>query len=284
METIISALIILGVLGIVLAVILYIIAQKFKIEENPLLEGIVELLPGANCGGCGYPGCQGFADVCMKSDSLDGLLCPVGGNETMKKVASLLGYSATELEPKTAVLCCNGSREKRLKINNYDGTKTCAIAHATYGGETACIYGCLGYGDCVKKCPNNAIFLDEESGLPQFNEYLCNSCGICAKACPRSLIELRNKGKNDKRVYVACKNKDKGADAKRACSSACIGCGKCAKICPFEAITITNNLAYIDFSKCKLCGKCSIECPTGAILNVNFPPRKSNIENENIIN
>ncbi len=120
--------------------------------------------------------------------------------------------------------------------------------------------------------------------MPQFNEYLCISCGICAKACPRSLIELRNKGKNDKRVYVACKNKDKGAEAKRACSSACIGCGKCAKVCPFEAITITNNLAYIDPNKCKLCGKCSIECPTGAILNVNFPPRKSNVENENIIN
>lgn len=284
MEIILITLITLGVLAIILAVILYFIAQRFKVEENPLIVEILDLLPGANCGGCGFPGCQGFADICIKNDSLDGLFCPVGGNETMKNIATVLGIATINQEPKIAVLCCNGSLEKRKKTNIYDGTKTCAIAHATYGGESACIYGCLGFGDCIKACPNDAIFFDKESGLPQFNEYKCNSCGICVKNCPRSIIELQNKGKNNRRIYVSCKNKDKGIEAKRACDAACIGCAKCVKACTFDAITLNNNLATIDASKCKLCRKCSSECPTKAILDVNFPPRKAKLENENIIN
>jgi len=204
------------------------------------------------------------------------MFCPPGGNVVMKKIAAILGIVAEEQEPKTAVLLCNGTKENRPKINNYDGVKTCAIAHATYSGETACAYGCLGFGDCVSVCQEGGVKMDEETGLPCFNDEKCTSCGICIKKCPRNLIELRNKGKNNKRIFVACKNKDKGADAKKACSSACIGCGKCLKICPFDAITLNNNCAYIDFTKCKLCRKCVAECPTKAILEINFPPRKDN--------
>ncbi|MDR2834888.1 MAG: RnfABCDGE type electron transport complex subunit B [Bacteroidales bacterium] len=274
--------IILGLLALVLAVILYVIAQKFKVEENPLIDEVVELLPGANCGGCGFPGCGGFASICVTNNSLDGMFCPAGGNETMKKIASLLGLTVEEQEPKVAVIRCNGSKEKRPIVNNYDGIKTCAIAHATFGGETGCIYGCLGFGDCANACSANGITMDEESGLPIFDEKSCTSCGGCVKTCPRGLIELRNQGKNNRRVYVACRNSDKGADAKKACGAACIGCGICMKNCPFEAISLNNNLAYIDFTKCKLCRKCTTGCPTGAILEVNFPPRKSEIINENI--
>lgn len=279
MKIILITLIVIGLLALVLAIILYVVAQKFKVEENPLVDKITKILPGANCGGCGFPGCGGFANACVKKNSLEGIFCPVGGNEVMKKISEVMGVVVEEQEPKIAVLRCNGSLAMRPKITNYDGTQTCTIANATYGGETGCIYGCLGFGDCVSVCPDNAITIDKESGLPIFSEK-CIACAACVKSCPRGLIELRDKGKINRRVYVACRNTDKGGDAKKACGAACIGCGKCQKICPFEAISVSNNLAYIDFTKCKLCRKCVSECPTSAILEVNFPPKKVLEENK----
>ena len=277
MEIILNTLISLSLLGVVLAVILYFVAQKFKVVEDPRIDEIEACLPGANCGGCGYPGCRGFAEACVKAETLDGMFCPAGGNETMKNVASALGQTATEKEPQIAVVRCNGTLEKRKKTTNYDGPISCAISNTLYGGDTDCQYGCLGLGDCVAACTFDAIHMDEESGLPIVDEDKCTACGACVKACPKSIIELRNKGKKSRRIYVSCINKDKGADAKRACDAACIGCGKCAKVCAFDAITIENFLAYIDFEKCKLCRKCVAECPTGAILELNFPPRKESI-------
>jgi ferredoxin len=142
------------------------------------------------------------------------------------------------------------------------------------GGETGCFYGCLGCGDCVKACKFDAIKMDPQTGLPVVDQDKCTACGACAKACPRGIIELRNKNKMDRRVYVSCINKDKGPVAKKACDVACIGCGKCVKACPFEAITLENNLAYIDFEKCRLCRKCVDECPQHSIIAVNFPPKR----------
>jgi Na+-translocating ferredoxin:NAD+ oxidoreductase RNF subunit RnfB len=274
MEIILNTLISLSLLGVVLAVILYFVAQKFKVIEDPRIDEVEACLPGANCGGCGYPGCRGFAEACVKAETLDGMFCPAGGNEAMKNVATTLGQTATEKEPQIAVIRCNGTPEKRKKTTKYDGPVSCAISNSLYGGDTDCQYGCLGLGDCVAACTFDAIYMDEESGLPIVDEDKCTACGACVKACPKSIIELRNKGKKSRRIYVSCINKDKGADAKRACDAACIGCGKCAKVCAYDAITIENFLAYIDFEKCKLCRKCVAECPTGAILELNFPPRK----------
>jgi ferredoxin len=156
----------------------------------------------------------------------------------------------------------------------YDSAPSCAIASALYGGDTGCAYGCLSLGDCVKACKFNAMAMDKATGLPVVLEDLCTSCGACVKACPRAIIELRKRGPRNRRVFVSCISKDKGAVARKACAAACIGCGKCVKACPFEAITLENNLAYIDFNKCKLCRKCAPVCPTGAILEINFPERK----------
>lgn len=285
MDIVINTLITLSLLGAILAVILFLVAQKFKVIEDPRIDIVQELLPGANCGGCGYPGCRGFAETLVKSGSLDSMNCPAAGNEGMKKIAEVMGLSAEEKEPLIAVVRCNGTHEKRKSTTKYQGPSSCAIEHSLYSGETDCSFGCLGLGDCEAVCPFDAIHIDQESGLPWVDEEKCTACGLCVKACPKNIIELRNKGKKNRRIYVSCVNKDKGGDAKRACEAACIGCGKCVKVCPYDAITLENFLAYIDFQKCKLCRKCAPVCPTNAILETNFPPRKETVENnETIIN
>lgn len=264
----------LGGIGAISAIILYFVAQKFKVYEDPRNGQVEAVLPGANCGGCGYPGCGGFAAACVKADSLDGMLCPVGGAPVMAKIAAILGKEAGEVTPKVAVVRCNGTCANRKKTSHYDGAKTCAIEASLYSGETGCSYGCLGNGDCENACAFGAIRINPETRLPEVDEALCTACGACVKACPKGIIELRNKGPKSRRMYVSCVNKDKGAVARKACSAACIGCGKCAKECPFDAITVANNVAYIDYQKCRLCRKCEAVCPTGAIHAVNFPPRK----------
>ena len=269
---------ILGILGLLAAVVLYVVAQKFKVEEDSRIEQVEGVLPQANCGGCGFPGCHGFATHCVQSDSMDGLLCPVGGQPVMSQIAEILGRAAVAADPMVAVVRCNGTCEARPRNNRYDGTQTCQIVHSLYIGETGCGYGCLGCGDCVRACQFDAIHINPTTGIAEVDEEKCTSCGACVKACPRTLIELRKKGPKNRRMVVMCRNMDKGAVAKKACANACIGCMKCQKVCAFDAITIDKNLSYIDFTKCKLCRKCEEACPTGAIHAVNFPPRKPKTE------
>lgn len=271
---ILIAVISLGAIGAIGAVFLYAASKKFEVYEDPRIAQVQDVLPAANCGGCGYPGCSGFAAACVKADTLDGLSCPVGGAAVMTKVAGILGKEAGSAEPMVAVIRCNGTCEARPRTNHYDGTQSCAIAATLYGGETNCSYGCLGYGDCVKVCNFDAIHINPVTRLAEVSEAQCTSCGACVKACPKSLIEIRKKGPKSRRIFVSCLNKDKGAAARKACNNACIGCGKCVKECPFEAITLANNIAYIDAIKCRLCRKCVVVCPTGAIHELNFPPRK----------
>ncbi|MEE1081549.1 MAG: RnfABCDGE type electron transport complex subunit B [Bacteroidales bacterium] len=266
---ILIALIVLGVIGAVGSLVLFAVAKKFYVYEDPRVGQVEEVLPGANCGGCGFPGCHGMADACVKASSLDGLLCPVGGAETMAKIAGILGMEATASEPKLAVVRCSGDHCARPKVSNYDGAKSCAVAAATFGGETGCVFGCLGFGDCTRACQFDAIHINPETGLPVVDEDKCVACGACAKACPKIVIEIRRKNNaktpQPKRVWVQCINKDKGGVARKACANACIGCGKCEKTCKFGAIKVENNLAWIDSEKCKACGMCVAECPTGAI-------------------
>ena len=271
--TIIFTVVSLSLLGLLLAVVLYFVAQKFKVEEDPRIDIVEAIMPGANCGGCGQAGCRAFAEACTKAENLDNLFCPVGGNATMKKVADALGFEVSEKAPMVAVVRCNGTCENRPKTSVYDGVASCAVKSALYAGDTGCKYGCVGCGDCVKVCNFGALSMDPATGLPVVDEEKCAACGACVKACPKGVIELRNKGPKNRRVFVSCVSQDKGAVARKACKAACIGCGKCAKVCPFEAIKVENNVAYIDFNKCKLCTKCVAECPTGAIHKVNFPEK-----------
>lgn len=276
-SVLIFAVVSLSAIGLISAVVLYFIAQKFKVIEDPRIGEVEENLPAANCGGCGFAGCRNFAEALVKkaddAKSIEGLNCPVGGADVMKKVASVLGLEAAETEPMIAVVRCNGSFKNAPSKVIYDGPATCAFAHNLYAGTSGCAFGCLGLGDCVTACIFDAINIDEETGLPVVNDK-CTACGACVKACPRNIIELRAKGKKDRRIYVCCVNKEKGGPARKNCSVACIGCGKCVEACAYDAIIMENNLAYIDFEKCKLCRKCVVVCPTEAIHELNFPPRK----------
>ncbi len=277
MSFILSAVIVLGCIALVAAVILYVCSKRFAVKEDPRIAQVTEVLPGANCGGCGFPGCSGMADALVKgadAGSLEGLNCPVGGADVMGKVADLLGMAIANSDPMVAVVRCNGTCELRPRIASYDGLKTCTAMNACGAGETGCGFGCLGCGDCVGACQFDAIRINPETGLPEVDEEKCTACGACTKACPRNIIELRKKGPKGRRIFVSCVNKDKGAVAMKACKSACIGCGKCQKECKFEAITIENNLSYIDFTKCRMCKKCVDACPTKAIHAVNFPAPK----------
>jgi electron transport complex protein RnfB len=268
----------LTALGLASALILFLVAQRFKVYEDPRISEVEEELPAANCGGCGFPGCRNFAEALVKSEDFEGLYCPVGGNETMNRIAELLGKVAVAQEPRVAVLRCNGTCEYRPRTNRYDGSQTCSIAAALYGGDTACEYGCLGYGDCVEVCKFDALYMDEETGLPVVIDKNCTACDACVKECPKNLFELRKRYKKDRKIYVACMNMDKGGPARKSCSVACIGCFKCFNVCPWEAITMDNNLAFIDSEKCRLCRKCAPECPTNSIIETGFPPKKEKTE------
>ena len=270
-NTVIWTIAIITVLGLLLALVLYLVAKKFKVEEDPRIDEVEKVMPGANCGGCGFAGCRAFAEAAVKSPDLEGIFCPVGGNDVMAQVASILGFEVKAKAPEVAVVRCNGTCEARPRVNEYDGFATCAVKAALYAGDTACAFGCLGCGDCVAACQFGALSMDPATGLPVVDEEKCTACGACVKACPKRIIELRPKGPRGMREVVSCMNKDKGPVAKKACASACIGCGLCAKTCTHEAITVEVNLAWIDPVKCKLCRECEAVCPTGAIHGVNFP-------------
>ena len=270
-NTIIWTIAIITVLGLVLALVLFLVAKKFKVEEDPRIDEVEKAMPGANCGGCGFAGCRAFAEAAVKADDLEAIFCPVGGNDVMAQVASILGYEVKAKAPQVAVVRCNGTCEARPRVNDYDGFASCAVKSALYAGDTGCAYGCLGCGDCVSACKFGAMSMDPATGLPVVDEEKCTACGACMKACPKRIIELRPKGVRGMREFVSCVNKDKGPVAKKACASACIGCGLCAKTCTHEAIVVEANVAWIDPLKCKLCRECEAVCPTGAIHGVNFP-------------
>ncbi len=261
------------------AVILFIVSKKFHVEEDPRIDEVEEMLPGANCGGCGYAGCRGLAEAIVKaadSGDISGLSCPPAGGDTMGEIAEFLGLSAEKSDPVIAVLKCGGTKEKTTQKSIYDGPPSCASANALYAGESGCPFGCLGLGDCVRSCNFDAIYVDKETGLPVIKDS-CVACGACVDACPRNIIEIRPRGRKERRVWINCVNTEKGAHAMKVCKAACIGCGKCVKECPdkISAIKLENNLAYIDPEKCVACGKCVDVCPTKAISATFKKPVKS---------
>lgn len=261
-HAVLTALIALGVIALLLALILYGVSRKFAVHEDPRIAQVAEVLPQANCGGCGYPGCSGFAGACVQAGSLEGKRCPVGGQAVMDRVAAILGLEAEQAEPLVATVRCSGTCEVRPRINVYDGAHSCAIQSSLCEGETGCAYGCLGCGDCVAACTFGGLRMNPSTGLPEVDATVCTACGSCVKACPRGLIGLRPRG----RAEVLCVNRDKGGVARKACASACIGCSKCVKTCPSGAIVLENNLASIDPQKCEACGRCVEACPQGVIV------------------
>lgn len=274
MSTIVFTVAVLTVIGLFAAVILYFTARKFHVEEDGRIDEVQEMLPGANCGGCGSAGCRAFAEKLVGSDDWEGLRCPVGGDETMQAIASFLGKEAKAGVALEAVMRCSGSCTAAPARVRYDGVRSCAVANNLFAGESGCAFGCLGCGDCEAACQFGGVKINPETGLPVIDYDLCTGCGACVKACPRHVIELRRKAPKNRRIYVSCLNQEKGAVARKQCEAACIGCGKCQKVCAFDAITVENNVAWIDSGKCRFCRKCVEACPTHSIIEENFPPRK----------
>lgn len=263
MLTILYTIVVLGAIGLLGAVVLRLTSRRFAVEEDPRVAQIESHLAGANCGGCGLSGCHAFACECVRRGNLEGLHCPGSPEGTLEIIAGILGCDAASQQRLTAVLKCAGDCSVRPTIYMYDGASSCAIMDATGIGTTGCSYGCLGCGDCVAVCPFDALRIDPATRLAAVDPAKCTGCGKCVAECPRHVLELRPAAEH--RVWVACSSHDRGAVARKACSAACIGCSKCVKVCPFEAISVADNLSYINPEVCRACGKCIPVCPTAAI-------------------
>ena len=252
--------IILGGLGLIFGVFLTYFSIKFKSEENPVLAKLHELMPNANCGACGMAGCSAFAEM-LSEGKIEPHKCAMLPEEDLKTICSILGIEAKEREKKVARVLCYGGVNAKRKFD-YKTLKSCSAVTALFGSNLQCDYGCIGLGDCVKVCPVDAITMGED-GLTIIDEEKCIGCGKCVAECPKKIIKL---APPDKKVYVACSSHDRGPVVIKNCKVGCIACGRCVKVCPLGAITMDNNLAVIDYSKCDNCGKCIEECPRKIIL------------------
>ncbi len=259
----IAAVVSLGAMGLAFGAALAIAAKKLAVETDPRESKVLEALPGANCGGCGYPGCAAYA-AAVVSGGAEVDRCPAGGDAVRIRIAEIMGVS-TDSAGRTrriAFVKCLGDREACPERFSYDGIPDCRAANLVGGGHKSCRYGCLGLGTCVAACLFDAMHMSD-SGLPVVDREKCVACGKCVEACPRGLIELFDE---DIAVYVACSSKDKGADVRKICKVGCIGCGICAKNCPASAITVADFLARVDQEKCTRCGICAEKCPTKCIV------------------
>lgn len=257
---ILAAALSLGALGFLFAVLLGYASKKFEVKVNPKISLIKDVLPGANCGGCGFAGCDAFATAVVE-EGANPAGCSVGGPKVSGEIGAILGVEVVQGDKKVAFVKCNGTCDKAKDKYEYTGIKDCRNAAAAIGeGQKACSYGCLGYGTCITACEFGAITV--ENGVAVINEEKCTSCGACTKICPKNLIEIIPM---NKRVRVSCNSKDFGKSVKDNCSVGCIGCSLCSRNCPENAIIMDGKLARVDYDKCIECKACIEKCPTKAI-------------------
>lgn len=251
----------------VCAIILTVSNVLFGVKESEEFLAIRDALPGANCGACGYSGCDGYAHALANGEIKETNLCVPGGAEASKSIASVLGVEAGAAVKRFAYVSCSGTCAATAKNEKVaiEGYTSCADAAAHWEGENLCTYSCLGLGDCAANCPNDAIVVSD--GVAKVISSRCTGCGLCAKTCPHGTIKLLTDASV---VAVACSNHDKGALTRKMCTVGCIGCSKCAKTCPNGAITMEENLPVIDYEKCKGCGACADACPVHAINKSSF--------------
>lgn len=254
----------MGVLALFFALFLFFSYTRLSVEEDPRIEQIDEILPQANCGGCGYPGCKRYAEAVVKGEAPPNKCAP-GGQEVLEKISVILGISVEESQRKVAEVMCGGGEGLAVKRANYAGVRSCREAHYVTGGDKACLYGCLGYGDCVEACPFDAMFIGPD-GLPRVIEEKCTGCGVCVEVCPRGIMQLVPV---DQRVIIKCVNRDMGGVARKVCKVSCIACQKCTKAAPEGAIVMEGFLAVIkDWQATDSAAEAVIEsCPTNCIID-----------------
>ena len=258
MNIIITAIIIGGSIGLLIAIVLSYFAKKFAVKTNPLIQKVNSVLPQINCGSCGYPNCEAYAKAVVAGE--DPSKCVPGGQEVTDVLSNMMGKKSREIETKKARVLCNGGIVCKDSFE-YDGIKTCKAATIVNNGQKACVYGCMGLGDCIKVCPFNAIIINEQN-IAEVIDEKCTGCGECVKACPKKIIELVPE---KKRTWVRCKSDDPGAKVRKYCKNGCIACKICEKVCPVDAIHVINGVARVDYAKCIDCGACKVKCPTKII-------------------
>ena len=258
-DILLPVLVLAGV-GLFFAIVIVVVSRFFAVEENKRQMEIRDLLPGVNCGACGYSSCDGYAKALAEGEP-DIAKCPVGGKQQVDDLSVYLGIEATAIEPIVAHVMCQGTTEHTKKRYEYSGNLSCSAAHGLFSGPNSCTYGCIGFGDCVHHCPYGAIDLID--GIAVINEKKCRACELCVKTCPKNLIFMVPVRPGA--TVVSCRNKWPGAQTRKNCTVGCIGCRKCYNACEFGAITMDGPLAVIDQAKCTRCGKCEPECPTNAI-------------------
>ena len=265
MIPILSSIILLAGVALVCGILLTITSIFFAVKEDEQAAAIRECLPGANCGACGYTGCDGYAKALSDGTAKATNLCVPGGDKTARDIAAILGVEAEDVIEKVAFVACNGVCGAVERKYDYTGPQNCVIANLSYGGDKSCTSACLGYGDCVKVCPKDAISI--ENNVAKIDPKKCIGCGICTRACPNNIIKLID---DTSKVAVKCSNHEKGAVTRKSCTNGCIGCMKCEKTCPNGAIKVKDNLAEIDYSLCTGCGECAKVCPVKCIHEGNF--------------
>lgn len=261
---------VVGGSGLLIGIFLGVFGEKFKVEVDEKETGIREKLPGNNCGGCGYAGCDALAAAIAKGEASTDA-CPVGGSPVAEAIAGIMGVSAGGAVKKVAFVRCAGNCEKAKERYEYYGTEDCRSASvAAGGGSKACTYGCMGYGSCVKACPFDAIHIVD--GIAVVDKEACRACGKCIAVCPKQLIELVP---YDAAYLVQCHSQDKGKDVMQKCLAGCIACHLCEKNCPAAAVTVENNIAHIDTALCIQCGQCADKCPKGIITGKKETEKKN---------
>lgn len=261
-------LVFMGGLGLVFGIGLAFAAQKFAVKVDPKVEQVRDVLAGANCGACGFAGCQAYAEAVVVKPDISPNLCTPGKASVALAVARITGKVAEAVEPRFARIMCQGSWSKSVKRFKYEGVEDCRAAILAGGGDKACIYGCLGYSTCANVCPFEAITMGDDY-LPIVDITKCTACRKCEQACPTKSIEVLPAGKA---VLVSCHSKDKGVNTRKNCQVGCIACGSCVKVCPYDAPAVENNLSRIDLERCRVCGLCVKKCPTKAIMD--FIPQR----------
>lgn len=260
MIAILNAVIVLMVIGAAAALLLVVASKYMSVPVDEKFPKIRECLPGANCGACGFAGCDGYAQALADGSETRTNLCVPGADKVARDLSEVMGTPFEDVVEQVAFVHCMGDCNIAKIKYDYEGIESCAAANLMYNGRYACIHGCLGLGDCVKACPNNALRIKD--GIAVVNPRLCTGCGICTRTCPNHLVRLMP---DVNQVVNTCSNIEKGAVARQQCKNACIGCKMCEKNCPEGAIKVENNLAVIDYEKCINCGKCASVCPTGCL-------------------